>query len=194
MGIQPNVPHHIYTWPPNCCTASQLRCRLRHCSAVLVWLGREHSYRYVARFVAHSVVIIIFLMTFCYLGTDATITLEFLPTRNRWLLGLLSMFQPLGVTICTILAYGLIPPYSCGADLPGCASGTIPCCNRASNLGWRYLVIALRCITLAIFFARTILFDFKESPKYLLSRGKEQEAVDVLHYIAKFKCVSPCFL
>lgn len=121
--------------------------------------------------------------------SDATITLEFLPTRNRWLLGLLSMFQPLGVTICTILAYGFIPSYSCAADLPDCASGQTPCCNRASNLGWRYLEITLGCITLAIFFARTLLFDFKESPKYLLSRGKEQEAIDVLHYIAKFKCV-----
>lgn len=39
---------------------------------------------------------------------DTTITLEFLPTKNRYLLATLSLFQPLGVTLCTIIALGIV--------------------------------------------------------------------------------------
>jgi hypothetical protein len=33
---------------------------------------------------------------------------------------------------------------------------------------------------------RQFLFNFRESPKYLLSRGKDAEAIEVLHSIARF--------
>jgi hypothetical protein len=41
-------------------------------------------------------------------------------------------------------------------------------------------------MTLAVFFLRYFIFTFHESPKFLLARGREQEAIDVLHRIAKF--------
>ena len=41
-------------------------------------------------------------------------------------------------------------------------------------------------MTLAVFFLRYFVFTFHESPKFLLSKGREQEAIDVLHKIAKF--------
>lgn len=53
-------------------------------------------------------------------------------------------------------------------------------------MGWRYEVIILGCMTLAIFFLRVIVFKFYETPKFLLSVGKEAEAIEVLHKIAKF--------
>lgn len=34
--------------------------------------------------------------------------------------------------------------------------------------------------------SRYFVFTFHESPKFLLSRGREQEAIDVLHKIAKY--------
>lgn len=46
-------------------------------------------------------------------------------------------------------------------------------------------------MTLFIFFLRFFVFNFQESPKYLLSRGREQDAIDVLHYIAKFNRAPP---
>jgi hypothetical protein len=61
---------------------------------------------------------------------------------------------------------------------------------QRADLG-RYLVIVLGCITLAIFFLRYFVFTFYESPKFLLSKGKEQEAIDVLHKIAKFNKAPP---
>lgn len=47
-------------------------------------------------------------------------------------------------------------------------------------------MITIGAITLFVFFVRFVLFNFRESPKYLLGRGREQEAIDVLHSIAKF--------
>ncbi|MCJ1268128.1 hypothetical protein MMC22_008014 [Lobaria immixta] len=125
---------------------------------------------------------------------DTTICLEFLPHKNRrFLLALLSVFQPLGVVFSSGLAYGLIPKYSCGdgADgepLPACskvASGN-PCCTKASNMGWRYLLLTTGCTCLAIFLLRFVVFRFQESPKFLLSRGQDEKAVEVLHCIALF--------
>jgi len=58
-------------------------------------------------------------------------------------------------------------------------------------MGWRYLLIILGGMTLLIFFLRYFVFNFHESPKFLLSKGKEQEAIDVLHKIAKFNKQAP---
>jgi len=106
---------------------------------------------------------------------------------------MLSMFQPIGVVLCSGITYGLVPKYSCGdgangKPLPACskvASGEA-CCTKMSNMGWRYTLIVLGAICLAIFFLRFVVFDFQESPKFLLYRGHDEKAVAVLHKIAKF--------
>ncbi|KAL9127488.1 MAG: hypothetical protein Q9217_003644 [Psora testacea] len=124
---------------------------------------------------------------------DTTICLEFLPQNRRFLLALLSVFQPIGVVVCSGVAYGLIPRYSCGDDangdpLKGCstvAPGS-PCCTKSSNMGWRYTLIVLGAICLAVFFLRFVVFHFQESPKFLLFRGRDDMVVEVLHKIAKF--------
>jgi hypothetical protein len=58
-------------------------------------------------------------------------------------------------------------------------------------MGWRYEVIVLGCMTLTVFFLRFFVFTFHESPKFLLSRGKEAEAIEVLHKIARFNRAPP---
>jgi hypothetical protein len=58
-------------------------------------------------------------------------------------------------------------------------------------MGWRYNVLILGFMTLAVFFLRYVVFRFHESPKFLLSRGKEAEAIEVLHKIAKFNKAPP---
>lgn len=124
---------------------------------------------------------------------DTTICLEFLPQNRRFLLAMLSVFQPIGVVVTCALAYAFIPNHSCGngADgkpLKACsvvAEGAA-CCTKSSNMGWRYTLLCLGAICLGIFFVRFVLFNFQESPKYLLYRGKDEKAVKVLHSIAKF--------
>ncbi|KAF8851682.1 MFS sugar transporter-like protein [Acephala macrosclerotiorum] len=120
---------------------------------------------------------------------DTTIYLEFLPKNRRFLLALLSIFQPLGVMVCSGIAYGFIPKYSCASDLPSCHFSTLapgaPCCTKASNYGWRYLMFTLGAISLFVFFLRFVVFTFQESPKYLLSKGKDEQALKVLENVAK---------
>lgn len=98
------------------------------------------------------------------------------------------MWQPIGVVVGSAIAYGTAAKYRCDITLPACsavADGEA-CCSVSSNMGWRYEVIIIGAITFAVFFARYFIFRFYESPKFLLSRGREQEAIDVLHKIAKF--------
>jgi hypothetical protein len=50
--------------------------------------------------------------------------------------------------------------------------------------GWRYLVYTMGAITFSMFLARFALYHLFESPKFLLSRGRQAEAVAVVHGIA----------
>ncbi|KAL8243716.1 hypothetical protein R6Q59_009974 [Mikania micrantha] len=126
---------------------------------------------------------------------DATIALEYLPQKRRNLVSLLSMWQPVGVVIASVIAYGTAAKYRCDSKLPACNASTLTpgeaCCTVSSNMGWRYEIIVLGCMTLAIFFLRYAVFPFHESPKFLLSQGKEAEAIEVLHKIAKFNKAPP---
>ncbi|KAJ9125580.1 hypothetical protein QFC22_000542 [Naganishia vaughanmartiniae] len=117
---------------------------------------------------------------------DATITLEFLPQNKRYLLALLSLWQPIGVVVACAIAYGFVPKYRCDTSLPSCmiTAAGVPCCSKGDNMGWRYLLITLGGITLSVFFLRFLVFNFRESPKYLLGKGKEQEAIDELSIVS----------
>lgn len=98
------------------------------------------------------------------------------------------MWQPIGVVAASGIAYGTAAKWRCDPELPSCravAAGQA-CCTVSSNMGWRYEVIVLGLMTLFIFFLRYFIFHFHESPKFLLSKGREAEAIEVLHKIAKF--------
>ncbi|GAA5828576.1 hypothetical protein JCM11251_000860 [Rhodosporidiobolus azoricus] len=122
---------------------------------------------------------------------DATICLEFLPTKRRFLLCALSTFQPLGVVAASLISWGTVPRWACDTALPSCGTGETPCCTRSSNMGWRYAMIIVGFITLGIFGLRFFLFTFHESPKFLLAKGKDAAALDVLYKIAKFNKAPP---
>lgn len=113
---------------------------------------------------------------------DATITMETLPTNRRFLLALLSLFQPLGVLVASGLAYAFIPRYSCGN---GAAEVSAQLCEKSSNMGWRYYLYTLGSITIAIFLLRFFVFNFRESPSFLINKGRDSKALDVVSSIAK---------
>ncbi|GAB7363480.1 hypothetical protein MBLNU230_g3751t1 [Neophaeotheca triangularis] len=125
---------------------------------------------------------------------DTTICLEFIPQNRRFLLALLSIFQPIGVVVTSAIAFGYIPTYSCTPNftaddpLPSCnnADPGEECCGRGNNMGWRYLMLTIGAVTLTIFFLRFVVFRFKESPKFLVYRGQDEKAIAVLQYIANF--------
>ncbi|KZV84579.1 MFS general substrate transporter [Exidia glandulosa HHB12029] len=121
---------------------------------------------------------------------DATIVMEFIPKKNRYLLAALSAFQPLGVIITALISWALVPHYACPFSTPaGSCKFAAPgadCCTKASNYGWRYAVFTLGAISLAAFVARFFLFTFRESPRFLIAHGRDVEAVRVVHEVASF--------
>ncbi|KAF2839305.1 sugar transporter [Patellaria atrata CBS 101060] len=109
------------------------------------------------------------------LPVDGALFLEFLPFESGNLLTLLSVWWPVGQLVASLIAWGFIPNYSCES-----AEG----CSRAENMGWRYLVLTMGALTFCMFIGRFFLFHLYESPKFLLSRGRQAEAVAVVHGIA----------
>jgi hypothetical protein len=53
-------------------------------------------------------------------------------------------------------------------------------------MGWRYLTFTLGGLTLLLSFMRFFVFRFHESPRYLIGKGRDEEAVEIIHMIAEF--------
>jgi MFS family permease len=112
------------------------------------------------------------------LPVDGALFLEFLPQSSGNLLTLLSVFWPVGNLIASLLAWAYIPNFSCPASTP------VGQCSKSDNMGWRYLILTLGAITFVMFISRFFLFHLYESPKFLLSRGRQAEAVATVYGIA----------
>ncbi|KAK0747979.1 major facilitator superfamily domain-containing protein [Apiosordaria backusii] len=52
-------------------------------------------------------------------------------------------------------------------------------------LGWRWFVITLGGLTLGMFLLRFAAFKMYESPKFLMGQGRDEEAVRVVHEVAR---------
>ncbi|KAI9373541.1 major facilitator superfamily domain-containing protein [Aspergillus egyptiacus] len=109
---------------------------------------------------------------------DSAIFLEYIPATHQYLLIMQSAFWSAGQAVAALIAWPLIANYSCPYDT---AAGQ---CTFRDNLGWRYSYWTFGGLTLAMFLAR-LLFRIYETPKYLLGKGLDQQAVDVVTKIAK---------
>lgn len=110
------------------------------------------------------------------LPVDSAIFLEFLPASHQYLLTILSIDWAIAQVIGTLIAWPLLGNYTCQQD-------TV--CRRSDNMGWRYFTITVGGLTLLMFLSRFLLFKIYESPKYLMSKGRDEEAVQVVHTVAK---------
>ena len=85
-----------------------------------------------------------------------------------------------------------MPNFVCNASLPACSSlrhspapiNASTCRTRGSNAGWRYALYTLGGLSVLAFFARFFLFTFYESPKFLVSKGRDAEACEVIRCVA----------
>ncbi|USW48567.1 Putative major facilitator superfamily, MFS transporter superfamily [Septoria linicola] len=101
------------------------------------------------------------------LPVDGALFLEFLPPSSNGLLTMLSVFWPIGQLVSSLIGWVFIVNYS-------------------DRWGWRYLVLTSGAITMFMFICRFFLFHLFESPKFLLSRGRQNEAVAVVRGIARY--------
>jgi len=111
------------------------------------------------------------------LPVDSSIFLEFLPGTHQYLLTVLSIFWSLAQVFATLVAWPLLGNLTCQQTDTKCA--------RSENMGWRYLMIVMGGVALIMFFFRFVLFTIFESPKFLMGKGDDEEAVRIVHEVAR---------
>lgn len=110
------------------------------------------------------------------LPVDSAIFLEFLPASHQYLLTVLSIDWAFAQLVAALVAWPTLGNFTCQED-------TV--CTRSKNMGWRYFMIAMGGLSMVMFFVRFVCFTIYESPKYLMSRGRDAEAVAVVHEVAR---------
>ena len=111
------------------------------------------------------------------LPVDSAIFLEFLPGTHQYLLTVLSIFWAFAQILATLIAWPLLGYHTCQQKAATC--------TRSQNFGWRYFMIAMGLFAMLMFVLRFFCFTLYESPKYLMGRGKDEQAVHVVHQVAK---------
>lgn len=112
------------------------------------------------------------------LPVDSALFLEFLPQSHQYLLTVLSIDWALAQVVANLIAWPLLGNLSCSEEQ------TTPCL-RSQNMGWRYFTVTMGGITIVMFLIRFLLFDVHESPKYLVGKGRDEEAVQVVQKLAQ---------
>lgn len=111
------------------------------------------------------------------LPVDSAIFLEFLPGSHQYLLTILSVFWALAQLLATLIAWPLLGNLTC--------QETSMTCSRSENMGWRYFLICMGAIAMVMFFLRFACFTLFESPKYLMGRGRDEQAISVVQEVAR---------
>lgn len=111
------------------------------------------------------------------LPVDSAIFLEFLPGSHQYLLTILSVFWAFAQLLANLVAWPLLGYHTC--------SPTATTCTKSENFGWRYFMIAMGGLSFIMWSCRFFLFHLYESPKFLMGRGKDEDAVAVVHEVAR---------
>ncbi|KAI9430543.1 MFS general substrate transporter [Lactarius indigo] len=114
------------------------------------------------------------------LPVDSAVFLEFIPASHQYLLTVLSIWWALGQLLGSLVAWPLLANFSCPTTVPPSP------CPRSENQGWRYFLYAMGGLMLLLFVLRFFVFHLYESPKYLMGRGRDAEAVEVVHKVARY--------
>lgn len=110
------------------------------------------------------------------LPVDSAIYLEFLPASHQFLLTVLSVAWAVAQVVATLVAWPLLGNLTCQEG---------SACTKGENMGWRWFLIAMGGMTVVMFLVRFGLFTIYESPKYLMGKGRDNEAVRIVHEVAR---------
>lgn len=110
------------------------------------------------------------------LPVDSAIFLEFLPGTHQYLLTVLSIDWAFAQLVANLVAWPLLGSMTCqeGAD-----------CRGSDNMGWRYFLLSMGGLAMAMFIVRFTCFTIYESPKYLMGKGRDMDAVKIVHEVAR---------
>lgn len=111
---------------------------------------------------------------------DTTVFLEYLPSDKQYLVTTLACWWGLAPLFPAAMAWPIFttPRLSCDTDAPSL-------CTYDNNKGWRYIWYGCGGLILLMSIARVTVVRLKETPKFLLGQGKDDEVVANLQGIAK---------
>ncbi|KAG7835481.1 hypothetical protein KL942_005304 [Ogataea angusta] len=115
------------------------------------------------------------LANFCAGGNlvmDVTVFMEYVPFKWQFLNTMMAMWWGIGQTVNNLVCWGFLPNYSSG---------------------WRYVWYTNSGIILFCGLLRLFVLRLDETPKFLVSTGRDDEAVQALQRIAR-KYKRPCSL
>ena len=107
---------------------------------------------------------------------DSAVFLEFLPGSHQYLLTVLSIGWAIAQVVATLVAWPLLGNHTCQEQ---------ETCTMENNKGWRYFVLVMGGISIVEFLVRFVFFTIFESPKYLMGKGLDEQAVKVVHEVAR---------
>jgi MFS family permease len=110
------------------------------------------------------------------LPVDSAVFLEFLPGSHQYLLTVLSIDWAIAQLIATLIAWPFLGKMSCQENVE---------CTKGDNVGWRYFVIVMGGISMIQFIILSLFFTVYESPKFLMGKGMDEQAVHVVHEVAR---------
>ncbi len=117
---------------------------------------------------------------------DTTVFLEFLPSKNQWLVTLMASWWSVGQVIAVLTTWLFF-----SQDRFVCEGKNN--CPGSENMGWRYVWIVNGGIVLVIAILRLTVIKLEETPKFLVCNQRDEEAVECLQRIAA-KYNRPCSL
>ncbi|KUL82554.1 hypothetical protein ZTR_09172 [Talaromyces verruculosus] len=113
------------------------------------------------------------------LAIDLAVLSEALPRAWMFLLTGLACVWGLGSAVTGLIAWPLVVAFCC-------PNGATPeTCSRSDNMGWRYLQILLGGLCLVMSLIRSFVIGMKGSPKWLVTKGRIEEAVAAINSISK---------
>ncbi|SHO76520.1 Similar to S.cerevisiae protein PHO84 (High-affinity inorganic phosphate (Pi) transporter) [Malassezia sympodialis ATCC 42132] len=115
------------------------------------------------------------------LPVDGAMLIEYIPGPQQWILTFLSLFWCLGQLYAALIGWAFITNFHCEDVL---SENGAPC-PRADNWGWRYSWFLLGGSVMVMWIIRFFVYPIPESPKFLLGIGREEQAYEVILYIAK---------
>ncbi|BEJ15703.1 hypothetical protein CspHIS471_0503080 [Cutaneotrichosporon sp. HIS471] len=115
------------------------------------------------------------------LPVDGTMFLEFLPGTHQYLLTLLSVWWAIGQVVASLIAWGFLARWNCDHAV----ADPEYICHASENMGWRYTYYTLGAMMFVLWIGRFFILPVYESPKFLISHGRDQAAVDVINAVAK---------
>ncbi|KAF2668163.1 MFS general substrate transporter [Microthyrium microscopicum] len=111
------------------------------------------------------------------LPVDSAVFLEFLPGTHQYLLTILSIDWAIAQVVATLIAWPLLGNLTCQEKAK--------ICTKSDNMGWRYFVIVMGGISIIEFIVRFGFFTVFESPKFWMGKGNDEEAVRIVHEVAR---------